>query len=294
MKNRLHVHYLLFFFAFSIFASCKKDDKTSSTPTPTPALYSTVLGKWTVIRPSSGRVQHNIASKIQSPAELTSIEFLNDSTYVIVMGEDEVTTGTFAVTDSTSITLSGLGSLSEIKIADGKMDFKLFYNGSVLVLSANKAAEIPATEKTKLLCRTWLLTHELSGDSAYDNEGFGDPDKITILFSDAGTYLTQYIKQGVVTDAQLAHWKWHPTIPDAIVDLADDDTSDDNYLIITELTNSSFKFSYTWEDVDNNTSVTDRYVLIPYLHSGRVSQASMRKVVTSRHSSTHFLFGSHK
>lgn len=289
MKNRLHVYYLLFFFAFSIFASCKKDDKTSLTPTPTPALYSTVLGKWTVIRPSSGRVQHNIASKIQSPAELTSIEFLNDSTYVIVMGENEVTTGIFTVTDSTSITLSGLGSLSEIKIADGKMDFKLYYNGSVLVLSASKAAEIALTGDTKLLCRTWYLTNT---DSLYDDYENGT-DKITVLFSASGTYLVQNFRKDTLLEADIANWKWHATKAKTIIYWWDGDVPDENDAVtITELTGTSLKLTETFTE-GNNTEVYN-YVLTPYVHSGRVSQASMRKVVTSRHSSTHFLFGSHK
>ena len=289
MKNRLHVYYLLFFFAFSIFASCKKDDKTSLTPTPTPALYSTVLGKWTVIRPSSGRVQHNIASKIQSPAELTSIEFLNDSTYVIVMGEDEVTTGTFTVTDSTSITLSGLGSLSEIKIANAKMDFKLFYNGSVLVLSANKAAEIALTGDTKLLCRTWYLTNT---DSLYDDYENGT-DKITVLFSAAGTYLVQNFRNDTLLEADIANWKWHTSKPKTIIYWWDSEEPDENDAVtITELTGTSLKLTETFTE-GNNTEVYN-YVLTPYVHSGRISQASMKKVVSSRHSSGRRLFGLHK
>ena len=289
MKNRLHVYYLLFFFAFSIFASCKKDDKTSLTPTPTPALYSTVLGKWTVIRPSSGRVQHNIASKIQSPAELTSIEFLNDSTYVIVMGEDEVTTGTFTVTDSTSITLSGLGSLSEIKIANAKMDFKLFYNGSVLVLSANKAAEIALTGDTKLLCRTWYLTNT---DSLYDDYENGT-DKITVLFSAAGTYLVQNFRKDTLLEADIANWKWHTSKPKTIIYWWDSEEPDENDAVtITELTGTSLKLTETFTE-GNNTEVYN-YVLTPYVHSGRISQASMKKVVSSRHSSGRRLFGLHK
>lgn len=287
MKNRLHIRYLLFFFTFSIFVSCKKDDKASPTPTPTTALYNTVLGKWTVIRPS-GRIQHNIASKIQSPVELTSIEFLNDSTYVVITGENDVTTGTFTVTDSTSITLTGFGSLSEIKVADGKMDFKLFYNGSSLVLSANKAAEITLTSDTKLLCRTWYLTKEEYGDSVYSDTEDG-ADKITVLFSSAGTYLVQFFKQNTLLSAQAQNWKWHASKPMTIQYWHDDEQPDeDSYLSVTDLNSSSLKITETM--VDGNQTHTYKYVFTPYSHSGRIAQASMKNSVSSRNSRTHGMF----
>lgn len=289
MKNGLHIRYLLFFFVFSIFASCKKDDKASPTPPETPALYQTVLGKWNVIRPS-GRIQQNsISSKIQSPAELTSVEFLSDSTYVIVMDENEVTTGTFTVTDSTSITLSGLGNLSEIKVADGKMNFKLYYNGNSITLSANKAAEVALTGDTKLLCRTWYLTNT---DSIYEDYEDGT-NKITVLFSAAGTYLVQNFRNDTLLEANIANWKWHATTPKTIQYWWDGEEPDeDDAVTITELTSASLKITETYTE-GNNTEVYN-YVLTPYVHSGRVSQPSMRKAVSHRHSNAHRLFGSQK
>jgi len=292
LKMTLPMRWLVVFFGLTVFVSCKKNDDSTGNPPPTdsPSLYETAVGKWEVTS-ISGRSQQPItSSKVQDDPSVTSIEFLSDSTYIVEMSDSTVTTGSFTVTDSTSITLGNFGNLTQIKITGEKINFQITYDGSTLSVSANKAAEIPDSDKTKLLCRTWLLTHELSGDSAYlDEDGV---DKITILFSNTGTYLTQYLKQGVVIDAQMAHWKWHPTIPDAIVDLAGDDTSDDNYLLITELTNSSFKFSYTWED--DNTFEEFNYVLIPYIHSGRISQTSVRKAASSRNSGAHGLFGTHK
>ncbi|MFT3705529.1 MAG: hypothetical protein QM802_24380 [Agriterribacter sp.] len=288
MKNRFNARYLFVVAAIALFASCKKDDTTSPTPQPTNPLYSSVLGKWNVTT-TAGRIQGNVSSKIQSPLQLLSIEFLSDTTYIVVMNDNTVTTVTFKITDSTSITLPDFGTLSEIKVADGKMNFKLQYNGSNITLSANKAAEIALTDDTKLLCRTWYLHNT---DSVYGDYEDGT-DKITVLFSSAGTYLVQNYRQDTLINADIANWKWHPTKPKTILYWWDgDEPSDNDAVTITELTSTSLKMTETY--IDGNDTETYNYVLTPYEHSGRVLQASMRKTVSSRHSNGHRLFGLHK
>ena len=280
MKIKLNFRPLFLFFGISVFVACKKDDTGSTQPPPVPvSLQEAIVGKWE-IHPVAARLKQNsnnspVSHKIQEPSQVLSLEFLSDSTYIVVMSGNEVLTGKYNVSDSAVIDLSGFGHLSEIKIAGNAMDFKLSSNGTVIVISANKAETIPLTDNTRLLCRNWYLTQAESGEAVY-GEGPVASDKVTILFSAAGTYLVQFSSDDTLHSAEIANWKWHPTLSDTFVFWwFDEEPANDNYVTITELSSSSLKmqeshtdYEYHYDGEGNITStdtftVTAKYVLIP-------------------------------
>ncbi|HTN05918.1 hypothetical protein [Agriterribacter sp.] len=296
MKIKLNFRLLLLFFGISVFVACKKDDTDSTQPPPASvSLQEAVVGKWE-IHPAVARLKHNsnnppVSHKIQEPSQVLSIEFLSDSTYIVVMSGNEVLTGKYNVSDSAVIDLSGFGHLSEIKIAGNAMDFKLSSNGTVIVISANKAETIPLTDNTRLLCRNWYLTRAESGEEVY-GEGPGAPDKITILFSAAGTYLVQFSSDDTLHSAEIANWKWHPTLSNTFVFWWYDEPADeDAFVSITELSSNSLKiqeshtdYEYHYDGEGNITStdtftVTTQYVLIP---ANQVSARQSAPVLRSR------------
>lgn len=269
MNSKFLLFFSLSVFYLSVFTACKKGDQSTTPPVETNSLYKTVQGKW-IVGTQSGRVKPiNTSLKIQEAKDLTSIEFLSDSTYIIVSG-DEVFTGTFTATDTTSINLTGFGALSEIKIAGEKMNFKLSYQGNYIAISANKAATITLTETTKLLCKRWLIAKEEYGDTLYENSY--NADKLIVLFSSSGTYLVQSLLKDSLLSADISNWQWHPTQANTFLYWWDDNEDDKMPVVIDELTNSILKLTETY--TENSEIFTHKYVLTPIGASGRIAQSS--------------------
>lgn len=270
MKHKFHLSYFLYALLFTAFFSCKKDDGTKTNPDETISLYKTIAGKWN-ISSLSGRIKNvHTANKIQDTDDLASIEFLSDSTYIIVTSDLDVFTGNFKVTDSASITLTGFGALSEIKIANEKINFKLLYEGNSITITANKAAEIADSDNTRLLCRRWLLTQQEDGAGTYLDSD--DADKITVLFSSSGTYLVQYLRKDLLLSAEIANWKWHATQSNTFLYWWYDDANNLNPVVIESLTKSMLRITETY--YDGSETYTERYVLTPVEHSGRIMAPS--------------------
>jgi hypothetical protein len=285
MKHKFNIWYLFVFAIFSLATSCKKDDYTSPQTGTFSPLYNAVLGKWNITT-TVGRVtnnQSNISSKVQSPPQMVSIEFLTDSTYIVILNDGTVTTGTFKVTDSTSITLPNFGVLSDIKIADGDMDFKLQCNGTDIILYANQSNKIALTSDTKLLCRTWLLVPPEYGDSMYHYTKDNTVDRITILFSSAGTYLVQYFQKDTLVLANIANWKWHASRAMTIQFWwgNNEPTGDDDGVVTIEVLKSG-ALQLTQTLTANNVTYSDSYILMPYSHSSRISSSTMNTTTSGR------------
>lgn len=289
MKNKSTIRYLFVLTVFAVLTSCKKDDHISPQPSIFSPLYNAVLGKWNIAT-TAGRITDNqsgISSKIQSPTQMASIEFLSDSTYIVISNDGTVTTGTFKITDSTSITLPNFGALSDIKVADGKMNFKLQCNGADIILYANQSDKIALTSDTKLLCRTWLLVPPEYGDSMYHYSKDNTVDKITILFSSSGTYLVQYFQKDTIVLADIANWKWHASRPMTIQFWWGDaePKDDDNLVTIEALQSGALQLTETV--TFNDVTYADSYVLTPYSHSGRISSSSMKTIISGRRADAH-------
>lgn len=294
MKSKLRSFSLLLLFGMLIFASCKKDDTTGSNPSvPIEGnpLFSSIQGKWKVsgITERKQNSQSFVSLKEMGKPQPVSIEFLSDTTYVILMADETVYTGHFNITDSTMIDLSKFGTLTEIKVTTSSMNFKLSFGNNTISVSTNKAAEIPATDNTKLICKNWLLTTQESGQESYDYADSGT-ERITILFSKAGTYLVQYLGKDTIYSAEADNWKWHSSLPNAFDYWSDDEPEDVGTVNITELSENSLKitentYDYIYDANDNVTDSTPQtynYVLTPAsLSNGRVATpSSSRRIAT--------------
>ncbi|MBX2925022.1 MAG: hypothetical protein KF746_22665 [Chitinophagaceae bacterium] len=279
MKKQTGLLCLILFAGMIIFNACKKNDSGGDPP---PAaenpLYKNAIGKWNInTTPGRTKQPNMVSSKIQDAADLVSIEFLSDTTYVIVSKDNDVFTGTFSAPDSSSINLSNFGKLTEIKIAGGTMNFKLSKDGNTILITANKAETIPLTVNTELLCKNWYLTEEDFGEDLYDE----DIDKVTVLFSTAGTYLVQSFNKGIVIEAEIANWKWHPTEPNTFIYWWEELPDEDDKVKITELSKNKLRMEesyYEYDDDDNPTLITQKYVLIPASQvSGRIAGTAFIK-----------------
>jgi hypothetical protein len=266
--------------------SCSKKgpDEEGNKAEDTKALEAKIIGKWSfnnvslatlaVVRssaalkgkglftaPSNQLLPSVSVTSLPTPSNTGFIEFLSGNTYIIYDNFGAFFSGKFEVKDGSSISLAGFGSISEIRFNDQKINFKINYaaSGKSIEVMANKAAEIAATDKTKLLCaHTWYVTDDEDGKSLVGNT----IDRATILFSLSGTYLVQFFKSGKLVEAKVANWKWHTTDPNKIVYWWDDDLPNENtdYVLLRELTNSILK---TREELNSNPVVYNNFVLKP-------------------------------
>ncbi|WAC12402.1 hypothetical protein [Dyadobacter pollutisoli] len=217
---------------FALATSCSKDHEL---PDPddlsgNEKLQTDILGKW-IVETSSGRTMTDNAF----------LEFLSDSSFIIYSITDTTVTGTFKVTSNTEISLANFGTMSEIKITQDKISFKLAFSGKWLAISAVKSTLVDASDKTKLLSRSWSLTTDESGAILLDND-LG-ADKATVLISASGTYFAQFLSKGHAVESAMGNWKWHSTKTDRFVYWEDGEpiNEETNYMIIRELTKDILK-----------------------------------------------------
>lgn len=188
------------------------------------------------------------------------IEFLADGTFFILDADGNLFTGNYTATNGETIDLSGFGSITDITFADGRIDFVLRYVNAgqtrTFEIRANKAAEIPASERTSLICRTWELERIVAGWDGFENSGIS---KVTVTFSPSGTYVFQFFEgNGGLIAADVEYWKWHPTDANKFLSWAAADTEptsnyDDYSVNILELTASQLEIaSYYNGNVDTH------------------------------------------
>ena len=115
--------------------------------------------------------------------------------------EPDIVFGNYKI-DKDKITLSGFGVIEVSSITDTELSFSLTLQatGEQNSFSASKApAAIPASNRTDMLCRTWVIERITVGGGNIEDPQIGG----VVLFSRAGTYL--------VASAELnglAAWKW--------------------------------------------------------------------------------------
>ena len=205
------------------------------------------------------------------------IEFLSDSTYMIYDSEGHFSQGKFNAVAGDSISLGTFGSLGGIKLADGKLDFKLYYaaGSKSVTLSANKAPAVSTDSRTALLCHPWYLTKEdyggtlIGSEDEYYNETTQQYEAYTIdslsfVITTSGTYIVQTFQKGVLKTADVANWKWHSSIANRFVYYWDDQPFDEanDFVVIRENTTAVLKLS-EFEDDGNQGTNELKYTLLP-------------------------------
>ena len=206
------------------------------------------------------------------------IEFLSDSTYLIYDSEGHLFQGKFNAVTGDSISLGKFGSLGGIKLADNKLDFKLYYaaGSKTVVISGNKAPAITADSRTALLCRSWYLTNadygstiigstnEYYNESTQQYESF-TVDSLSFVITTSGTYIVQEFEKGILKTADVANWKWHSSIANRFVYYWDDQpvNEDEDYILIRENTTGVLKLSEFYDDNGDNIVDEFKYLLLP-------------------------------
>jgi uncharacterized repeat protein (TIGR01451 family) len=241
---------------------------------------------------SAGISGTNRAARVSSSATSQSggfIEFFTDGTFIIYDALQNFYTGNYHVKDGVSIDLSGFGAIHDIKIQGGKIDFILSYQQSgqqkTLQITANKAAAVPTSERTQLLCRTWELEYFEEGiDSAgnwretyWENgkvyekkngvwEITDEFSKFLLTFSDYGTYMiTVHDDKGEIRENgfEMANWKWHPIdsskllIWDGEEPITETEYNNRSLFLIIKLTEEQLEFH--GEDIDDNEYAKFRF-----------------------------------
>ena len=282
--------------------SCSKNDDNATDPTQEAAakLQKDIQGKWLfstdiVIgrkairavnytnRSMFGRPTHEEVT-VNSVNGTTSsmpgfIEFNSDSTYIIFDENGQVYTGKFESKTGDSIVLSGIGSLSGISISGSTLNFKLFYqkDNKTITITSNKAPEVPASDRTTLLCQhAWYIADEASGADwigetgvEFDeqgNETVYTIDSVGFIMSKSGTYLVQEFGSGKLRAARMANWKWHSTKADYIAYSWEDGVFDEenHRAQIAELTATKLKIVEGYdEDGDGIDDEVDTWILKP-------------------------------
>jgi len=304
--------FILIMAAMPLYYACKKSNGSDpgNGPDPSPAakkLQTDVTGKWQtanlsltaptgfhngIITHSSsvihfGQKMHtkpgNVAvtglDQPESGGTNTGyIEFLSDSTYLIYDSAGRFFQGKFNAVTGDSISLGKFGSLGGIKLADGKLDFKLYYSGSskTVTISANKAPAITADSRTTLLCRSWYLTNVDAGGTIigstgeYYNESTQQYESFTIdslgfFITTSGTYIIQQFEKGILKSADVANWRWHSSIANRFVYYWDNQPVDEenNYVVIRENTTAELKLSEFYDGDGDDIKEEYKYSLLP-------------------------------
>ena len=175
--------------------SCGKYNLNSSVQPLISSKLDTLIGKWNVIDSKSG---------------YTSFEFTKMGNYLVVDSilKDkpiilESHFGTYQQNNK-NILLSGYdGSIKMSSIDLSSIHFKLTFpnDTDTIVINARKAATLPSSLKTELICGTWLVD-SLNGNAL-------DPKSVrNIMFSEYGTYFTQIILSPSIVLNEVAQWVW--------------------------------------------------------------------------------------
>ena len=258
MMSRFNAKHLILGLSLSVFFSCKKDDNPSPTPPPQeePTLFEKVQGRWDAAvdlppRTSSSSVSY----KNQEMLRVRSIEFLSDSTYIVAFAHGGAFTGKLSVVDSASFNFAGFGKVSDIQIKNDSISFACSYNNVPLNVKAGKVSDLSISADQKAILKSWVLTKEEDGADMYEEFNVEEGEKITMLFSSAGTLLTKY-----GDEATSRNWKWHPQKANAALFYSPWQTefNYDVYYKLAELTNTSLKIQlvHIEKEYDENENVT--------------------------------------
>jgi len=261
--------YLAVILSAFVFFSCKKDDTPTPAP-PEPTLFEKVQGRWDAKVEPVGRIAVSPAASHKSlyNPHVTSVEFFEDSSYILVFNYDEAYHGKLSVIDSTSFDFKGFGDIHDIKITGDSISFNCVYRDEIsLSVKVGKVEDLTIPNEQKSLLKTWVMTTAEDGESYYSELEAEDGD-IKFLFTSAGLSLTTR-DNGESWSAE--NWKWHTDTANAVVlyESYDNEINYNRYYKIVELTSSKLKVEETTrEPIYNdsqeltgyNTSVIGTYI----------------------------------
>lgn len=151
----------------------------------------TLCGKWNVSGTSAYK----------------SFEFNKSENFLVVKqsGDDLSTVfGTYQISGSQKVALSGLGTIELTTIDGSQFDFSFKPDSSseTLNFKTTKSAVMAASSKTDLFCRTWDM-YSINGERVA-----GTHLEATVLFSDAGTYYVNFVNPDEANEDGLSTWTW--------------------------------------------------------------------------------------
>ncbi|MBN8786041.1 MAG: hypothetical protein J0I84_03065 [Terrimonas sp.] len=251
MKINQSFRYALLLTAYVSLFACKKNDSKPK-PISEPITFSeSIVGKWKIGSGASlGRNMnaHHISPKVQEKAQLISVEFFKDSSYIVLLNDNTAFTGKYGIIDSTTINIYGIGDFKDIKIEGEKMNFKLSTESGFIIITANKAAEIPSSSETNKICKNWKLLPGTGGRASY-NFSTGEGTRADIRFSSSGTYMLTVYYNDSLAYIRTAEWKWHPALSDTYQYSWGNGTLTDNRPVtIKALADNSLKLEETYYD----------------------------------------------
>lgn len=273
MKLRFEIRYLILLFSLSFFFSCKKDDHPTP-PAPEPTLFEKVQGKWNAdieapARISNpGKVSLLPSKKVQDIGHISSVEFFNDSTYILTFNYYYALTGKFSVKDSASFELKTFGTISDLKVVGDSISFSCAYYDIPMTVKAARASEITLTNDKTDILKNWQLTTEEDGADFFEQSQTPLSD-ISFFFSPAGTFLVKFSSEDQ-SYAEAFSWSVFSSKENSLLLATPYFNEDDyQYLKIIELTNSRLKIqiidvSPEYDDNDNIVGHTEdiKYTLV--------------------------------
>lgn len=259
MSFRFNARHLALCLSLTVFFSCKKDDSPAPPPSE-PTLFDKVQGRWDAEVEVYGRGSNpSVSPKEQDMPRVSSVEFFSDSTYILVFNHQSVYSGKLSVVDSAAFSFAGFGNISNIQITNDSLSFNCTYYDYPVSVKAGKVDELVVSSDKKPLLKTWVLSQEEDGASLYEEYQVAEGKKITMLFSSAGTFLTQI---GDGNNAEVRNWKWHPQIANAAVAYYpwQSEINYNAYYKIAELTNTGLKIQQVYRENDQEV-VANTYIL---------------------------------
>lgn len=266
VKTKTYSLSILLLSVLVFFASCKKDSTPPDLPPdpePQPTLFEAVQGKWTLNAASTNQGKRSIVSgKQQDSPQYISVEFLSDSTYIVVLDNGYVVDGKFSIPDSATINLKELGVISDITFAEASLTFNISTpEWGVVSVAANKAPAIPENANTTLICKTWELNSIAWGPATFNRNDGNGYVSVKLRFSRSGTYFLKHYVLDTLVYAATTSWHWHPSKPNTFIYTSEEGS--DNEVVITALTDDSLKMEEDYVDSGSQQPVHREYSFVP-------------------------------
>tara|TARA_B110001450_G_C17545582_1_gene450397 strand:- start:130 stop:927 length:798 start_codon:yes stop_codon:yes gene_type:complete len=201
---------------------------------------------------------------VNNSSEYESFEFNESGNYIVLKNSTTKSTndqiilfGTYEIIGNTTIVLSDFGTLTIADVNENSINFTIQLTSdpdNEIIINASKQTQMESTTNTELLCRTWELISINGEDVA------GTEDELTVLFSAAGTYFVSY-SDG---ESGLAQWKWKDELETEFLYSWEEEPNweEEDFVEITELTNSTLKILEKFEDDED-----ELYVLAPIVNT---------------------------
>lgn len=222
MKIKIYTFTALFASGLFFFVACQKSGVLVPTPDlgPNSTLFLSIQGKWVMNNPAPRHGnQNSISGKKQDLPQYVSLEFLNDSTYIIVLDNGDIVDGKFSITDSTTIDLKEFGVISDITFTGPSLNFEIATSDwGVVAVTTSKATSLPESANTTLICsKTWQLDSTETGPAIFNKIGGDGYMGVKLRFSQSGTYFVKQYALDTLWFAGTSTWNWHPNKPNTYI-----------------------------------------------------------------------------